>query len=359
MRHKSLVSIIVDNFNYGRYLAEAIDSAVQQVYDATEVIVVDDGSTDNSREVIASYGDRIIAVLQENNGQAAAFNAGFARSTGDIVMFLDADDRLLPGVAEQVATAFRAHGNIARVQYRVGVIDAAGKSTGWTIPPRYLRMANGDIRSDLRRMSNYAWPPTSGHAFSAWSLSRMLPMPEQDLRVSADYYLLRSNALLAPIVSLDEVVGAQYRLHGANAYYTRGLNLDQLRRHVELVRRSHPHIRDFAAELGYASYPANPADLVDTFLLAHRLALLRLDHRPPAMAEDERWSLMWMGMAAAIQRPETSMVRLLSSAWFPMMALAPKPLAGWLAEVFLNPGARRLIERLRPMPLSLIETICA
>jgi len=76
------VSIIIDNYNYGRFLGEAIDSALAQTYPHVEVIVVDDGSTDNSREVIAKYGDRIIPVLKENGGQASAFNAGLLRPRG-------------------------------------------------------------------------------------------------------------------------------------------------------------------------------------------------------------------------------------------------------------------------------------
>ncbi len=83
--NKPLASILINNYNYGRFLHEAIDSALSQTYPHTEVIVVDDGSTDNSREIIASYEDQIIPVLKENGGQASALNAGFAASRGEIV----------------------------------------------------------------------------------------------------------------------------------------------------------------------------------------------------------------------------------------------------------------------------------
>ena len=96
MRYTPLVSVIVNNYNYGHFLSEAIDSALAQTYTRTEVIVVDDGSTDDSSEIIAGYGDRIIPVLKENGGQASAFNAGFAKSRGDVICFLDADDYLFP-----------------------------------------------------------------------------------------------------------------------------------------------------------------------------------------------------------------------------------------------------------------------
>jgi len=82
MVNQPLVSIIINNYNYARFLRDAIDSALNQTYDRTETIVVDDGSTDNSREIIAGYGDRIIPVLKENGGQNSAFDAGFAASAG-------------------------------------------------------------------------------------------------------------------------------------------------------------------------------------------------------------------------------------------------------------------------------------
>src|ERR687885_1217665 len=88
----SLVSILICNYNYAQYVKEAIDSALNQTYSNTEVIVIDDGSTDNSREIIASYGDKIIPILKQNSGQASAFNVGFAISKGDIICFLDSDD---------------------------------------------------------------------------------------------------------------------------------------------------------------------------------------------------------------------------------------------------------------------------
>ena len=91
-----LVSILINNYNYAQYLSQAIDSALGQTYTNTEIIVVDDGSTDNSREIINSYGNQIISVLKENGGQASAINAGFAASKGDIICLLDADDIFLP-----------------------------------------------------------------------------------------------------------------------------------------------------------------------------------------------------------------------------------------------------------------------
>src|SRR3954449_8708213 len=100
------VAVVVNNFNYERFLSTAIESALAQTHPDVEVVVVDDGSTDGSREVIAGYGDRVRAVYKENGGQASAFNAAFAACTGDVVIFLDADDALLPQTAARAAAAF-------------------------------------------------------------------------------------------------------------------------------------------------------------------------------------------------------------------------------------------------------------
>src|SRR3954454_14414573 len=109
-------SVIINNFNYARFLADAIDSALAQTHPNTEVIVVDDGSTDESASVIAAYGDRIAPVLKGNGGQASAYNAGYERSSGDIVCFLDADDMLLVDAIGSAADAFSVE-DVVKVQW--------------------------------------------------------------------------------------------------------------------------------------------------------------------------------------------------------------------------------------------------
>ena len=90
------VSIVVVNYNNGRYLAAAIDSALAQDHPLCEVIVVDDCSTDDSRAIIAGYGDRLRPILQEvNRGQIAALNDAWPLARHSILIFLDSDDLLL------------------------------------------------------------------------------------------------------------------------------------------------------------------------------------------------------------------------------------------------------------------------
>ena len=96
------VSIIINNYNYAQYLPSCIESAVAQTYGNTEVIVADDGSTDNSRAIIESYGSSVIPTFKLNGGQASALNAGYKKSSGDLVIFLDSDDILWPSCVSEV-----------------------------------------------------------------------------------------------------------------------------------------------------------------------------------------------------------------------------------------------------------------
>src|SRR3990167_8128796 len=95
------VSVVIPTYNYARYLPQAIDSVLGQTYPHIEVVVVDDGSTDESRDVLRAYGSRIRWVQQERQGVSAARNRGVRESRGDLVAFLDADDRWLPTKLER------------------------------------------------------------------------------------------------------------------------------------------------------------------------------------------------------------------------------------------------------------------
>src|SRR4051812_15580158 len=94
------LSIIIVNYNYGDYVGAAIDSALAVDWPDKEIIVADDGSTDNSREIILSYGDRIVPLFLCNGGRNSASNKAFERSSGDIITFVDSDDILFPCVAD-------------------------------------------------------------------------------------------------------------------------------------------------------------------------------------------------------------------------------------------------------------------
>jgi glycosyltransferase involved in cell wall biosynthesis len=144
-----LVSIVITSFNYEKFVAAAIRSALDQTYPHRQVIVVDDGSTDGSRPVIESFGDRVLAIYQENAGETAATNTGFAAAHGDIVMFLDSDDTLRPDAVAQVVAAFRP--GVSKVQFCLATIDAAGDFAGNVFPNYPSSLTSDMVRREVQR----------------------------------------------------------------------------------------------------------------------------------------------------------------------------------------------------------------
>ncbi|MCL1463447.1 glycosyltransferase family 2 protein [Argonema galeatum] len=231
MEDKPLVSIAINNYNYARFLGEAIDSALNQTYPHTEVIVVDDGSTDNSREIIASYGDKIIPLLKENGGQASAFNAGFAASKGDIICFLDADDMFLPEKAAEIVDAFGSSPDLGWCFHALKWVDDNGKPLnpknsheGESISKNGFPKREYDLRADIKKgkLKNKLahLPSTTALCFSRSLLQQILPMPEAKRIGLNDGYLEFTAIGLSKGLMLDKEL-ALYRVHGSNAYSMR------------------------------------------------------------------------------------------------------------------------------------------
>jgi O-antigen/teichoic acid export membrane protein/CTP:molybdopterin cytidylyltransferase MocA len=342
-----VVSIIVNNYNYGPYLKETIDSALRQTYPKTEVVVVDDGSTDASRAIITSYGDRIVAVLKENGGQSSAFNAGFARCRGDIVIFLDADDILLPHIVEQVAQVFQAQPAVAKVQYRLAVIDAEGTPVGLLKPAAHVPLPSGDLRQRvIRNFDDLPWQSTSGNAFAAWVLRQIFPVPEQAYPppTGADYYVVHVATLFGTVVSLDEV-GGYYRMHGLNNHHHSQMQLDRSYDIIRWIGVTHTYIQHYAKALGLA--PSCAPYPPSVRLAAHRMASYKLDPLNHPIEGERLLRLFWRGVKASYRRDDLSPpVRLLFMIWFLAMLVAPKPLARWLAGKLFFPETRRQFTRL-------------
>src|SRR5687767_14629738 len=214
----SKVSIIINNYNYGRYLRDSIESAIHQTHPDTETIVVDDGSSDQSHSIIAEYHDRIIPIIKENGGQASCFNAGFEKCTGDVVIFLDADDYLSVEAAKKAIEAFDDD-TIAKVHWPLRNVDKENKPTGKTVPDD--KLSEGDLKEQLIAHGPSKCggppnsPPTSGNAWSRKILEKVLPISEQPFRFGADSYLFLLTPLFGKIKSVKQSLG-YYRVHGDN-----------------------------------------------------------------------------------------------------------------------------------------------
>lgn len=127
MLSKPLVSIVIPSFNHANYLDGAIDSILSQSYDNIELIVIDDGSTDNSLEVLRVYGSRIKMFSQENVGQAKTLAFGWSRASGEILAYLSADDLLHPEAVAMAVIALKNNPNISIVYPDFDLIDSSSR----------------------------------------------------------------------------------------------------------------------------------------------------------------------------------------------------------------------------------------
>src|SRR5271168_19523 len=116
-----LVTVLIDTYNYGQYVEEAVQSVLAQDFpvEQREILVVDDGSTDDTAERLRKFGDAITYLRKPNGGQASAFNFGFERARGGIVALLDADDYWLPGKLSRVAEEFAKHPDAGMVYHGI------------------------------------------------------------------------------------------------------------------------------------------------------------------------------------------------------------------------------------------------
>jgi glycosyltransferase involved in cell wall biosynthesis len=209
------VSVVINTFNYGRLVVEAVESVCRQTFPAneTEVIVVDDGSTDDTRAQLEPYGDIIRYVHKENGGQASALNVGIALARGDVIALLDADDLWRSDKLERVIAEFRRDDAVDVVSHYVDVVDADGRVVG--VCP------DGPVFFDPKPLAAYlagGWPflpPTSGIAVRSACMRRIAPIPEE-FRICADLYLVAMLPFEAREFRLIEDELGSYRIHGAN-----------------------------------------------------------------------------------------------------------------------------------------------
>jgi hypothetical protein len=339
------VDIVIDNYNYGRFLAAAIESALAQDHERVRVIVVDDGSGDDSLEVARRYGDRVTVVAKENGGHASAFNAGFERCEGDVVILLDADDLLHRGAAAGAAAVFAADERVVKTQSRMEIVDGEGNPTGLFKPPSHIPMPNGDVcAEELGQPFDLPWVPTSANAFRREAMAKVMPIPAREYRMCAERYLVHLMPLLGRVASLDHV-GACYRVHGDNAYEALNprLDLDRLRLTIRVDRATAAAL----LELARRERIPHPEQILSIADLANRMISLRLQPQLHPIRGDTPGALARQAWTAARRRTNAGMpMKAMFVCWFAAMAIAPRPLGRRLASAFLFPERRLTFNRL-------------
>jgi Glycosyl transferase family 2 len=334
-----LVSIVICNYNYARFLDQAISSALDQTYDKLEVIVVDDGSTDDSRTIISRYDGRVRSLLKPNGGQGSAMNAGLALSQGEIVLFLDADDFLRSDAVAEVVAKWRA--GVAKVQFCLEVVDAAGRSLGRSVPP--VRCRPGEALRLLCRCGYYPSPPCSGNAYARSMLAQILPLPEGEWKTHADGVPMFLSPLFGEILHLSDVLGS-YRVHGDNVSDVGQVSLATVRRDLGVERRRDRAIRECAAR--HEVYVASTFLTRNSNYCKKRLISLRIDPAGHAFPEDRTLYLVGAGVVASFRSPHISLAkRVLSAAGFLALGVLPSSAVARNLDALMHPDARFLTIR--------------
>lgn len=254
---------MIVNYNYADYLPDAIDSVLRQRRPFDEVVVVNDGSTDDSMAVLERFEDVLKVLDIPNGGQLGACRAGLAATSSDYVYFLDADDHVRNDLVETVLPAFASRP--VKVQFQLEGVNSelrSGDSVFPTFPSRYDEQG---MRSDNRTIGFYICPPTSGNVYHRETLLG-LPLAELDQRDFIDGPATLALPYLGAVVSIS-VPLASYRLHGRNASQWAQPTVDLLTHEIEWFGRRWEQACTLAGLAAPPFHPGRPLYVVERQLM--------------------------------------------------------------------------------------------
>ena len=328
-------SIIISNYNYAPFLRQAIESALAVDWLDVEVIVVDDGSTDGSRDIIRSYGTRVIPVFQENSGQLAAYEAGFALSRGGFIIFLDSDDLLEPQIMREAAAVW--YDGVSKVQVQMRVIDRDGRPSGSIFPPFYVVPSPQEIRRWVLGTSAYPTPPGSGNIFSRAMVRKILPARDR-FDYAGDSYTLAAAPVLGDVVTIPKPL-ARYRVHGRNDGAMLEIDPPKFSGELRRAQNRFAYMRGLAEKEGLHAEP-----LATHFSLAnvpYRVSSFRLNRNQHPIEGDSAVRILSDTVRAAV-RPQglTAGARVSVLIWSLAVIAAPLGIARALIRWRFVPSAR-------------------
>jgi glycosyltransferase involved in cell wall biosynthesis len=220
-----LASIILSSYNSKTFIIAAVESALNQDYEDFEVIVVDDGSTDGSLDLLRAIRDSRLKVLtKQNEGQASAMNVGFEESSGETVFFMDGDDLSYSHRIRTVLLDLAEHPEAIGVMHSLEEIDVQGiprlNSRG---KARMVRARPPEVKGDILDLyfllratgARHLYTVTSGLAYRRRILENIFPLPTENWRTCPDHLLISLAAYFGPVFIEDRILGA-YRIHGKN-----------------------------------------------------------------------------------------------------------------------------------------------
>lgn len=313
------LAVIIPNYNYAEFVGQAIESALAIDWPEVRVIVVDDGSTDASRDVIARYAGRITTVLQANAGQYEAYNAGFRLVTEEVVIFLDSDDLLDRSVMREVAAVWRP--GISKVQYRMRTVDAAGQFLGSVIPQYPHVPMPEEIRQWAATTTAYPTPPGSGNAYSRTYLAQIFPLDDSCGR-PGDASCVAAAPFLGDVVTVPTALGS-YRIHGRNDGAASRLDVQQFQLHVVRAWQRHVYAQRMARRVGIDI--DDQAINLSLSYLPYRLASLRVAPATHGVAGDSAFAVL-RDVLRACPKPQgmSPKAKLVIVVWTALVAMLPR-----------------------------------
>lgn len=279
---KPLVSVLVPNYNYARYIGETLDSALSQTYPHFEIIVCDDGSKDNSCEVIESYvqkDSRIKLIRKENGGVATALNAAYQESKGEIICVLDADDIWLDNKLQKVLDVFRSDPKCGFAIHNVIQIDGQGNLIKPTAMLKHL--ASGWMATSALENGGFVYniPPASALSIRREVAQVIFPLNEEFKR-NADSLIFRFAPFITVIRAATEVL-SKFRLHGANTTSQVSLTADFLEKEQVTLERVHQEQKEFLKNVYGKQIAGSLKDLHFSAAVCHdRYLLARFNNVP-------------------------------------------------------------------------------
>lgn len=234
------VALVVLNHNYARFLADAIDSALAQSVPYEQVLVVDDGSTDDSRQVLERYRGRVELLFKDNGGQLSAARAALTHVRCTYVHYLDADDYLVPQARALIGQ--HMHGEPVKLQFRMRCVNQ-GNSLQSVIPAYPRTYDNAAMLRDHRLLGMSICPPTSANVFRS-DILRALPLQRLDPWDYIDGTPNLAMPYCGEVKTVDQVI-VSYRLHKSNVSQHQDPTKERLGEEVNRLRRRWrelPHI---------------------------------------------------------------------------------------------------------------------
>jgi glycosyltransferase involved in cell wall biosynthesis len=240
------VTVLIDTYNYGHFLGRAIESVMGQSYPSSsiEILVVDDGSTDNTAEVVQRYGERVRYIRKARGGQASAINEGFRQARGDIICLLDADDYFYPDKVRRVVAEFQSGPEVGLIHDRFDIIDEVSQGmqeVSWERTWTGCKVTISKVPSQLQSLIllGHPWSTvTSAMSIRKTVVEGIQQVPEDVFVHSPDLYL----SIILPFVAEVRVIESPltaYVFHGQNVglYRPSPLNREIYQRQVAYVRR--------------------------------------------------------------------------------------------------------------------------